>query len=278
MTIEKWLQAAAHKLQEAAIPSARLDAELLLAHALGVPRVWLLAHSDDLFDNAEHRHAANSLLTKRIHRVPLAYLTGTKEFYGRAFIVSPDVLIPRPETEDLIDLVRSLSLPEDIHAVDVGTGSGAIGLTLKAEIPSIGDMALVDISPEALQIAKLNNQQLFHHTRVHYHISDLLSFFNPDATINPYIGLVVANLPYVDTKWERSPETEFEPALALFADDTGLALINRLITQATRVLTPGGYLVLEADPEQHDAIKKTGASHGLRFIDLLGYAIAFKKD
>jgi release factor glutamine methyltransferase len=250
----------------------------LLAHALGVPRVWLLAHSDDIFDDADKRHAANSLLTKRIHRVPLAYLTGVKEFYGRTFAVSPDVLIPRPETEEVIDLVRSLSLPEDSHAVDVGTGSGAIGLTLKAEIPTIGDIALIDISPEALQIAKLNNDHIFHHTRVHYHISDLLSFFNPDATIDPYIGLVVANLPYVDVKWERSPETEFEPSLALFADDNGLALIKRLITEASRILVQAGYLVLEADPEQHEAIKKTGAAHGLRFVDVLGYAIALRKD
>ncbi len=273
MMISQWLTVATTRLQEAGVASARLDAEVLLAHALGKNRTWLHAHGDETLENTVLQHA-DEYLQRRLKREPVAYITGKKEFYGREFMVTPDVLVPRPETEALVDLAKSLSLPEYSYVIDVGTGSGVIGLTLAVEIPRIYDMILVDISDKALSLAKHNNRTLFHKRKVQYYSSDLLSFWHSQP---PQADLVVANLPYVDKTWQRSPETDHEPALALFADDGGLALIKTLIAQATTVLKPGGYLLLEADPEQHSAIAIYAASHNYEHHLTDGYATSFVK-
>lgn len=271
MTIREWLENARVRLASENVPTAKLDAELLLAHTLDVTRTWIISHAGDPFDNPHARHMANTLLTKRMHRMPVAYLTGMKEFYGRSFSVTPDVLIPRPETETLIDIVKRLPLPATPQIHDVGTGSGCIAITLALELSS-AKVSASDISSAALNIAEQNARAL--NAPVHFTESDLLTSHPPKSAFD----LIVANLPYVDESWERSPETEHEPSIALFADDHGLALIYALLDQSVSRLKQAGYLLLETDPEQHEAIIKTGASHGLRLTETDDYIVVLQKD
>jgi len=232
----------------------------MLCHMLGVDRPWLIAHGDDslamsaLSQKGGERRGGlkefgEKLLLRRLKREPLAYLFGRKEFYGRDFVVSRHVLIPRPESEALIELAKKHSLSGRL--LDIGTGSGALGLTLWHELKDVS-LTLSDISDDALEVAKKNARRLSVKP-VHYAKSDLLEhWLSHDKPLG--FDAIVANLPYVDRSWERSPETNHEPSLALFADQNGLQLIKELIDQAPRLLKPGGYLLLEADPEQHPDI------------------------
>lgn len=262
MTIKDWLVQAEKRLRDADIPSARLDAELVLSHSLGRNRTWLTAHDDDEVFASESVDA-EKLLAEREKRIPLAYLLGYKEFYGRRFIVSPDTLVPRPETETLIGLVKKHNLHGSV--IDVGTGSGCIGLTIALETDS--EVMLCDVSDAALEIAQKNAAYL-DVKNVIFTLSDLLS------DIHEKFDLIAANLPYVDRGWQRSPETDFEPALALFADDSGLQLIKKLIDQAPEHLNPGGHLLLEADPEQHPSIISYAANFDL--VEAVDYAVLLK--
>ncbi len=266
MRIDQWLASAADKLTGATIPSACLDAELLLCDVLGTTRPHLHAHGDDDLTTAQLAHA-NELLKRRAQHTPLAYISGHKEFYGRDFVVTPYVLIPRPETEALIEVIEALQLSPNASIADIGTGSGAIAITLKLNQPQRRILA-TDISAEALAIAEQNARELD---------ADVIFLQGNLATPlrNP-VDVMVANLPYVDPAWERSPETDFEPRQALFADNHGLALIEKLVVQAPAHLNSDGYLLLEADPEQHAAIVAHAKRNSLRHIRTEGYAILFQ--
>jgi len=273
-TLEAWILEATQKLQNAAIPSARLDAELLLAHTLRKPRTWLHGHGDDPLDDRTNE-IASARLDLRLDRVPVAYIIGHKEFYGHQFKVTTATLIPRPESEALIELLKE-ALPKNerlivdrpIRLVDVGTGSGNLGITAKLLEPELS-VTLVDTSRHALTVAEENASTL--HANVELLQSDLLSLY-------PYAAdIIIANLPYVDTKWERSPETNHEPASALFAPNNGLAHIFELIAQTKEKLALGGSLILEADPTQHAAIQKEASTCGLILHETDGYGLLFDK-
>lgn len=277
------LQKIENLFSDADIPSSRLDAELLLAHILEVDRSWLHAHGDETLQGGTLK-TANELIARRLAREPIAYITGHKEFFGRDFIVAPDVLIPRPESETIIELLKALrantlkskpakspSVKEQIFLIDVGTGSGCLGITAKLELPEL-DVTLSDVSPAALVIARQNAERLGADIRLIE--SDLLSNFQFPIS-NLYF--ILANLPYVDQLWERSPETDHEPALALFADGHGLALIYKLLSQAPAVLAPGGYILLEADPEQHATIIAHAVQHGLHLESVRDYIIVLQR-
>lgn len=267
MTIATWLSEAKVQLTEAGIPSAPLDSELLLSYALEKDRTWLLAHNEEVLLKAAEEKT-NSLLARRLKREPLAYIRGWQEFYGRRFHVTPDVLIPRPESETIIELLKQLSAPLSGTLIDVGTGSGALGITIQKEFPKL-QVALSDISPAALKVAERNSQEL--QAKISLVQSDLLQ-----AT--PHADIIVANLPYVDPTWQRSPETQFEPALALFAKDAGLELIFRLIEQAASAkLASHGFLFLEADPRQSLDIKTFAAKRGFTFVRSEGFILQFQK-
>jgi len=283
MTIAEWLRQAVEQFQRANIPSAQLDAEVLLCHILGVDRPYLISHADDslALTALSHKNGVHpggvkvygdSLILKRLQRQPIAYLVGYKEFYGREFIVNKNVLIPRPETEALVELAKAHGLTGNL--IDVGTGSGALGLTLWHELNDI-TLTLSDISPEALEVATKNAKKLGVKTLT-LQESDLLEYWVEHTPTKPF-DIIVANLPYVDRSWERSPETEHEPRQALFAADGGLALIYELLEQTPRLLRPNGHLLLEADPEQHEAIVKKAADYGLRLIEKRDYALLFTK-
>ncbi|MBI3494418.1 peptide chain release factor N(5)-glutamine methyltransferase [Candidatus Saccharibacteria bacterium] len=259
MTINAWLKAAQKDLSTANIDSAQLDAQLLLSATLYKPREYLLAHSDQqLLDNELSQ--ANKWLKRRIKREPIAYILGHKEFYGRDFIVSPNVLIPRPESESIIEILKELK-PETI--VDIGTGSGSLAISAKLELPDSRVIA-TDISEDALQMARQNANSL--NAEITFVVSDLLSGIKTITSDTPVA--IVANLPYVDKTWEASPETKFEPNLALFADDGGLKLIKKLILQAKKKLRPKDHLILEADKRQHKQVTEYAKKHGFKFAQM----------
>lgn len=262
-----WLRDAADQLAEAGIPTARLDAEIILAHTVRKSRTWLHAHGDD---NLAPRFAeiANARVDLRLDRTPIAYIIGHKEFYSRTFKVTPSVLIPRPESESIIELLKKHIPSNAKRLIDIGTGSGCLGITAKLEIPAL-KVTLADISRHALKVAESNAANL--HAEVTLIQSNLL------AQAPGLFDVVIANLPYVDKGWERSPETDKEPSLALFADNGGLALIEQLIAQLPEALSASGLVLIEADPYQHEAIVTLAAKLGLKHVETEGYAIALLK-
>ena len=265
-SIQAWLRDSAEMLADAGITSALLDAELILAHTVRKNRTWLHAHHDERLTERQ-LEIAYARLQLRLDRTPLAYIIGHREFYGRLFKVTPSVLIPRPESEAIITCLRQYE-PHTGRLVDVGTGSGCLGITAKLEIPAL-DVTLTDNSRHALAVARENA------TRLHAHVdiiqSDLLS-----ATFGTFDG-IIANLPYVDASWERSPETNCEPAEALFANNNGLALINKLIVQTGTALNNSGWLYLEADPRQHAAIITKASNLQLVHRITDGFCLVFQK-
>lgn len=266
MTIAAFIAHATKQFASAGIPTARLDALVLLADAMHKDKSWLLAHQEDRVP-MRLLAALRAAIHARTQRMPLAYIRGRQEFYGRTFAVTPSALIPRPDTEQLIDELKQLDLQRGSVLLDVGTGSGALAITAGLELPGLLIEAS-DISQDALDIARSNAHRL-HAPIARFFLSDLLD----DAG---YYDVIMANLPYVAHEWERSPETDFEPELALFAPDNGLALIKKLLLQAPGHLTPDAHLLLEADPRQFAAIKKA-APPQLQFVHSEGFAIVFKK-
>ena len=268
MTISEWLKIATKSLKTANIPSARLDAELILANTLRKNRTYLHAHLDEEIDPRRF-DIANARLDLRLDRVPIAYILGYKEFYGRRFTVSPSVLIPRPESEDLISLFLELTASEIAEKVliDVGTGSGCLGITAKLERSNLS-VILSDISKPALNIAEKNANAL--NADVHIQQQSLLN-----GQLKP-VDYIFANLPYVDKNWNVSPELQYEPEIALFAEDEGLKLILQLISQAPRCLTPEGLLFIEADPQQHNRIINEAVKNGFVKERVLNYILVLR--
>ncbi len=268
MTIATWLQETSAQFANALIPSAGLDAEILLAHTLNKPRTWLRAHPDDELDG-RRANIADARAQLRLERVPIAYIIGHKEFYGRRFFVTPDTLIPRPESEHILELLDAYLPATAKQLVDIGTGSGCLGITTKLEHPEL-TVTLVDVSKQALKIAKNNAASLDANVRILE--SNLLDSYplHPDV--------IIANLPYVDQLWtDQSPELKNEPSLALYADDGGLALIKELIMQAASSLREGGLLLLEADPRQFDAIVAFAAEHSYTHLESSGFVVALTR-
>jgi len=222
-------------LEDAGILAPRLTAEVLLAHAIGCRRSWLFAHSDEELKELWWIHYGR-YLHQRIQGMPTQYINGAQEFFGRDFRVTPDVLIPRPETEHLIE--AALKHPAGA-ILDIGTGSGAIAITLALETKS--RVVATDISPAALNIATQNSRSLA--ARVDFLACDLGSAL-PDR----FFDLIVSNPPYISETDHATLQKEVrdhEPPLALFAGTDGLAVYARLIPEAARLLKPGGRLILE---------------------------------
>jgi release factor glutamine methyltransferase len=274
LAINDWLADATRQLVFAEIPSARLDSELILAHTLRKNRSYLHAHPEEEL-TVRAIEIARARLSLRIERVPVAYIIGHKEFYGHTFAVSTATLIPRPESETLIELLkqvipRNISLLNEnpLRLIDVGTGSGALGITAKLLYPEL-QVTLSDSSRHALKIAEKNANDL--EAVVGILRSNLLADYPFTANI------IIANLPYVDISWERSPETEHEPAEALFAANNGKALIFELLVQTKDKLINGGSLILEADPEQHSAIISEAKKYGLLLAQQDSYGLLFEK-
>ena len=269
VTINQWLIEATALLAQADIPTSRLDAEIILAHTLRKSRTFLHAYDDQKLDPRQ-LDIADTRLQLRRERTPIAYIIGHKEFYGRLFRVTPATLIPRPESETIITLLKEYAAEHTINEiVDVGTGSGCLGITAKLEFP-MAHVSLIDTSRHALKVAENNASQL--HADVQCIQGDLLRDypFTADA--------ILANLPYVDSEWERSPETNYEPKEALFADNHGLALIEKLLHQSPARLSLGGSIFLEADETQHSAIMRIGKEVGLSYRQTRGMIVHLQRE
>ncbi|MFW5815564.1 MAG: peptide chain release factor N(5)-glutamine methyltransferase [Wenzhouxiangella sp.] len=236
---------------------SRLDAELLLAHALDKPRAWLYAHAEEAIPQQLHARATD-LFERRLAGEPVAYILGLREFYGREFSVGPDVLIPRPETELLVELALERLPAGPCRVLDVGTGSGCIALTLAAERPAWQVTAL-DRSAAALAVCARNAARLGI-ARVRCLESDLLS-----AVAGERFDAIVSNPPYVAASDPhlRRGDLRFEPDLALSAGADGMSVITALIDQAQTALEPGGWLILEHGHEQGPAVAARMREAGL---------------
>ena len=267
MSISEWLKSVSGEFADNMLPTARLDAEIILAHTLNKPRTWLHGHGDEEID-PRRKDIADARAELRLERVPVAYIIGHKEFYGRRFAVSPHVLIPRPESEVLIELLKKHLPTGAKQLVDVGTGSGCLGITAKLEFPELS-ITLVDISKDALKIAAENASA--YNADVRRLESNLLNQYPLKADV------VIANLPYVDRTWlENSPEIKNEPELALYAADHGLKLIKQLIDTSPQHITSGALILLEADVRQHPAIIDYATKKGLILIETQGLGIALR--
>jgi len=245
---------------------ARLDAETLLLHILGRDRAWLLAHWDD---QAPPELAADvaMLTTRRLTGEPLQYITGQAEFFGLPFSVGPGVLIPRPETEHLVEEVLRLTknLPNPTIA-DIGTGSGIIAVALANALPQ-ARITAVDSSAQALTVARENAQQNQVSGRVEFVEGDLLAPLTGQT-----FDIIASNPPYIPTSDRDSLAIEVrnhEPHAALFAGEDGLDFFRRLIPDAQPLLKPGGWLALEIGYHQQPAVEallRIGGYTGIDFI------------
>lgn len=214
-----------------------------------------------------------------------AYQKGVQDFYGRDYIITPDVLIPRPETEQMIDAVLSLAgkpylpgvkpterqVPEKPVIYDVGTGSGCIAITLKKELPE-AEIVATDISEKALEVTKKNAE--LHNVHITTIISHLLQ--NVKHKHLPTPNIIVANLPYVDENWDWLDKEALsaEPSIALYAEDGGLELIKELIIQSAELAVP--YLLLEADPSQHAQITAFAKKNKYELYETRGFILGYK--
>jgi release factor glutamine methyltransferase len=251
MTAAALVAEAARVLAAAGVDAPEWDAERLVRHVLGWDRAALLASPGHAVPGPEAERFA-TLVRRRASREPLQYILGTQAFWKHDFLVTPAVLIPRPETELLVE--TSLHLLEDVdrpRIVDVGTGSGCIALSLAFERPD-AELHATDVSGPALRVARQNARRLGLDRRVTFHEGQLL-----EPVRGQEVQLVVSNPPYVDpSERERlAPEVrDHEPALALFPPGDALAIYRRLVPAAARALRPGGALAVEIAPALPEAV------------------------
>ena len=252
MRIDAALRDARRRLSDS--PSAALDADLLLCHVLGKARSYLFTWPERELD-ARQQSRFSSLLTRRIQGEPVAHLIGEREFFGHAFRVTADTLIPRPDTEILVEKALSLNLPAQARVVDLGTGTGAIGVSLALAQPD-WHVTLVDLSEAALQVAGDNARRL-----------GAAVTCLPGSWLLPCSGpfeLIVSNPPYIKENDHHLGEGDvrFEPRSALVAPDNGLADLAAIVQQATGKLVAGGWLLLEHGFEQGEAVRTLLAQAG----------------
>lgn len=245
----------AHDLRRAGVLEPRQEAGSLLAHVLGRDRTFILGHADDSIDDEQLRQFLE-VLSERVSRKPLQYITGHQEFYGLDFEVNEHVLIPRPETELLVELALERLSKEDVaHSIcDVGTGSGCIAITLLCKLPRARAVA-IDISPEALTVAKRNAARHGVDDRIEFLASDCFAELNPTGG---GFDLIVSNPPYVAERARLGLQREvrdFEPSAALMAGPDGLAVITRLLREAGGFLKPGAQFLFEIGFDQGVALE-----------------------
>jgi len=252
MTLRDWLAHAESQLSAGPHPDrAKRDAETLLLHLIGKNKAWLMAHAEDDFAGCTAIRYP-SMIERRRKGEPIQYITGETEFYGLPFLVTPDVLIPRPETEILVERVGTLvPLFPKPRIVDIGTGLGAIAIALAHDWPS-AQISAIDVSNSALDLAMSNAKRIGFTDQIRFLKGDLLS-----AVAQEQFDIIVSNPPYVPAADRDSLSVEVrdhEPALALFAGIDGLEIYRRLIPGAFAALAPRGFIALEIGYGQQPAI------------------------
>ena len=249
LTVEAALRQGAELLEKSGIGAARLTAEVLLAHALHAGRAYLYAHATDELTRRAWIHYGR-YLNERLSGKPMQYITHRQEFFGRDFYVNEDVLIPRPETEHLVEAALAwLAGRGDARVLDVGTGSGAIAISVAAE--SGRQVLASDISERALAVADRNRRG--HEAGVSFFRADLLA-----GTAAGSIDLLISNPPYVpggDAANMQREVRDWEPHSALFAGETGLEIYERLIAGAREAVRPGGRLLMELGYQSLEGVR-----------------------
>lgn len=246
--------------------NAAIDAELLARYVLGWSREQLLLQRDQPAP-ADFARRYGALIARRVCREPVAYLTGHREFWGREFELTRDVLIPRPETEMIVEetLALAAGLPSEPVIVDVGTGSGVLGVTLACELPHARVIA-IDVSIPALEVARRNAVRHNVANRLTWHAGSLLE------PIREPVDVIVSNPPYVPLRDKPglSPDVrDYEPGVALFSGQDGLATIRALVAQAPEHLRPGGWLIFEFGYGQDDDVSRLLAEAGVWHVHRL---------
>lgn len=263
MTVGEYLSQATGLLSKAEVESARLDVLVLLEDTLDKNRALLLAHPELELSDAQVTHLDHAIAQRQKH-LPLAYIRGKVEFYGRDFMVNEHVLVPRPETESIIELLKILALPSEAKVLDLGCGSGCIGVTAALEQPQL-TVYLSDISSEALAVAQKNAQT--HNVSVQLRQADLL------AGQNEHFACILANLPYVPNNYPINQAATHEPELALFAGDDGLDLYRQLFGDLGTYKPK--YVITEALLSQHQLLTGIAKAAGYTLVRTDGLAQLF---
>lgn len=272
MRLDDFITHTTKQLTDSGIITARLDCLILLEDELAIDRASLLAHPEMILSN-EVIERLQAKVVRRCTHEPLAYICGTAAFYGRDFIVTPNVLVPRPETESVIDLLKTLDLsklPKTLGIADIGTGSGCIGITAALELPA-ARVDLIDISPDALAVAQDNVAKHALTKRVECYIADLLE----DST-RPY-DIILTNLPYVPDGFPINEAAQKEPALALFSGVDGMEHYKRFWQQlAARPQQPTAYVLTESFPNQHHFNATLARQAGFTLINMSDFIQVFE--
>jgi len=258
MTIREAISQAAADLKFAEIESPNLDASILLSHVLNKDRSSLITCAKQRLPE-EACAALCALIERRCNGECVAYITGKKEFWGLEFDVNKSVLVPRPETETLVEIaLKQLETRNEetgINVLDLCTGSGAIAISLKNEMPQL-EVDATDICSDALETAKNNSKKLLGDKKINFYLGDLFDAL-PHCALPAAYSLIISNPPYIPSEKIKtlSAEVQNEPYIALNGGEAGLKIIRRLIEKSTEYLIKGGSLLLEADPNQMEEIK-----------------------
>ncbi len=253
MTVGNWLERTVKQLEKAGVGTARLDALVLLEDCVRTDRAQLLAHPEATLTAEQQKHL-RAQLARRAHHEPLAYIRGKTEFYGRDFVITPEVLEPRPESETMIDLLKQLPAKDRKTVIDVGTGSGALAITAALELGTVQVLA-TDIDANCLEVARQNCVK--HKATVDLHHTDLL-----EGLTLPASTTILANLPYVPDGYQLNDAAMMEPRLAIFGGEDGLNLYHQLFNQLRQQHNQPAYVLTESLPFQHHGLAKLAKNYG----------------
>lgn len=267
MTAGEFLSTATQALKQAGVASARLDCLVLLEDTVGRDRTWILAHVEHELTKSQTTELNKKVMQRKNH-LPLAYIRGEAPFFGREFLVSQAVMVPRPETEIMIEMLTKTRLPSSPAIADIGTGSGCIGISTALELPDAA-VYLYDISEAALVIAKANAKALG--ATVHAAKADLLQ------NVTRHFDVVLANLPYVPDAYPINQAAQHEPRQALFAGHDGLDLYRRLWRQLANRATQPEFVFTESLSIQHAKMAQLAQTAGYRIAAAQGLIQQFKR-
>lgn len=268
VNISTWLKDGAGMLAKKSIASARLDVELLLADELNKDRSWLVAHSDDELAS-DSAKKLDSELKRRAKYEPLAYIRQKQEFYGREFYVNKSVLVPRPESETIIELFKKLPLPTHAKIADVGCGSGALGITAALERPGV-EVNFLDIDEKVFIIAK-KNAGTYGLTTAACYKGNLL-----EARPEEYDALL-CNLPYVPDNYPVNEAAKYEPRHALYSGPDGLDHYKELFNQLSRGMFGTPCIITESLPEQHNGLVEIALQSNYKLYEKKDFVMVFKR-
>ncbi|HKS09099.1 MAG TPA: peptide chain release factor N(5)-glutamine methyltransferase [Pyrinomonadaceae bacterium] len=252
ISIAEALKRASRELDQGGVADARREASALLEHVINKDRTFLISHAEDQLGEEESKRFENAV-ARRAAGEPSQYITGTQDFFGRAFRVTPDVLIPRPETELLVEAALEL-MKSDSLICDVGTGSGCIAITLLCEREDARAVA-VDVSQAALEVARENARNLLVHDRIEFKLSDCFAALRAGEDL---FDVILSNPPYVSANALSGLQREVrdhEPLVALSPGDDGLTVIRRLLNDSPRFLSEHGHLLMEIGFDQGETIQ-----------------------